>query len=62
MTRKTRSTILVILFAALCVAALAAGILAIRFTQGTAQDGDGLSLILCAACAVFDVFAIHRIS
>lgn len=59
MTRKTRTTVLFIAFTALCLVVIFAGILAIRFTQGTAQDGDGLLLGFLAVCAIVDLLIVR---
>ena len=59
MTRKTRTTVLFIAFTALCLVVILAGILAIRFTQGTAQYGDGLLLGFLAVCAIVDLLIVR---
>lgn len=59
MTRKTRTTVLFIAFTALCLVVIFAGILAVRFTQGTAQDGDGLLLGFLAVFAIVDLLIVR---
>ena len=62
MTNRTRTGLLVFLFAILVVTVIAAGMLVIRFTQGTAVEGDGLLAILLAAFAVTDLLLIRILS
>ena len=62
MRNKARHILLFVAFALLCVCALAAGIMAIRFTQGTAVDGDGFLLILFGLCAIFNLSLIRILS
>lgn len=59
MVKKTG--FLFILFAVLCVSVIAAGMFAIRYTQGTANDGDWLLALIFVLVAIADLLIVRSL-
>lgn len=58
---KTKSVVLVVLFAILCICVIGAGMLAIRYTQGTSNEGDWLLVLILTAIAILTLVIIRRL-
>lgn len=61
MKTKVHTTVLFILFAILCVCVIAAGIMAVRYTQGTAAEGDWVLVLILSGIAILDVVLIRNL-
>ena len=58
---KTKSVVLFILFAVMCVSVIAAGMLAIRYTQGTGNAADWWLVLMSLLIAIADLLVIRSI-
>lgn len=58
---KTKSVVLAVLFAVLCICVIGAGMLAIRYTQGTSNEGDWLLVLILTAIAILSLVIIRRL-
>lgn len=58
---KSKNVTLFILFAVLCVCVIAAGMLAIRYTQGTANEGDWYLVLIFVLIAIADLLIVRNL-
>lgn len=58
---KSKNVTLFILFAVLCVCVIAAGMLAIRYTQGTGNDADWWLVIMLLFIAIADLLIVRNL-
>lgn len=58
---RKRTGLLFVLFVILCFCVICAGIIAIRYSQGSATDGEWVFIVLLSAASVFDLLAIRSI-
>lgn len=58
---KTKSVVLFIIFAVLCVSVIAAGVLAIRYTQGTGNAADWWLVFMFLLIAIADLLIIRNL-
>lgn len=59
MRKTTLTAILALLFTILILAVVTFGILAIRYAQGTAEEGDYLLMLMCLLASIAIVLCIN---